>query len=272
MASPHVAGVAALTARHIPTWTVEDIKAAIVNTGRPGRGGRLSHEPRWNRAGPAAESTTTQVVARASGDQFAVSVNFGYSELLADYSQTREITLKNYGASVASFTVAQAGAAGSGHTLGLNSSSVSVPAGGTATLNVTLNVPVAGVAGSTTGGLAFREVAGLVTFTPTVGEQRRHAPRAVLPGPQAPVEGGCGARKHGDPGEHCIDDRHLGDRHESRRRPAGRGRLLRLGSRRRQRGRQRHERRAGGRRPVLRGRRCLAQRPRCRANASSCSL
>ena len=50
------------------------------------------------------KSTTTQVVARASGDEFAVSVNFGYAELLADYSQTREITLKNNGTSAASFS------------------------------------------------------------------------------------------------------------------------------------------------------------------------
>jgi subtilisin family serine protease len=35
MASPHVAGVAALTRQAHPTWSVEDIKAAIVNTGLP---------------------------------------------------------------------------------------------------------------------------------------------------------------------------------------------------------------------------------------------
>jgi subtilisin family serine protease len=35
MASPHVAGVAALTRQAHPSWTVEDIKAAIVNTGDP---------------------------------------------------------------------------------------------------------------------------------------------------------------------------------------------------------------------------------------------
>ena len=38
MASPHVAGVAALTRQAHPTWKVEDIKAAIVNTGSVRRG------------------------------------------------------------------------------------------------------------------------------------------------------------------------------------------------------------------------------------------
>ena len=110
MASPHVAGVAALTRQAHPTWTVEDIKAAIVNTGDPAqvvgyrtsRGGTGLVQPQ--------KSTTTQVVARASGDEFAVSVNFGYEELLANYSKTREITLKNNGASAATFSVAQANA------------------------------------------------------------------------------------------------------------------------------------------------------------------
>ena len=35
MASPHVAGVAALVRQAHPTWSAEQIKAAIVNTGDP---------------------------------------------------------------------------------------------------------------------------------------------------------------------------------------------------------------------------------------------
>jgi subtilisin family serine protease len=169
MASPHVAGVAALTRQAHPTWTVEDIKAAIVNTGDPAqvvgyrmsRGGTGLVQPQ--------KSTTTQVVARASGDEFAVSVNFGYEELLANYSKTREITLKNNGTAAATFAVAQANATTSTpQSVVLSAPSVTVPAGGTATVNVTLNVAVAAV-GSSVGGLAFREVGGLITFTPAAG-------------------------------------------------------------------------------------------------------
>ncbi len=169
MASPHVAGVAALTRQAHPTWTVEDIKAAIVNTGDPvqvvgyrtSRGGTGLVQPQ--------KSTTTQVVARASGDEFAVSVNFGYEELLADYSKTREITLKNNGSTAATFGVAQAiPTTSTVHSVVLSAPSVTVPAGGTATVNVTLNVAVSAVAGSSPG-LAFREVGGLITFTPAAG-------------------------------------------------------------------------------------------------------
>src|SRR5207302_10791041 len=64
MASPHVAGVAALTRQAHPTWKVEDIKAAIVNTGLPS--GVLDYSTSLGGTGlvQPASSTATQVVAR----------------------------------------------------------------------------------------------------------------------------------------------------------------------------------------------------------------
>jgi minor extracellular serine protease Vpr len=169
MASPHVAGVAALTRQANPTWSVEDIKAAIMNTGDPA--GVLAH--RISRGGTGlvqpAKSTATQVVAKAQGDQFAISLNYGFEELKNNFVKTKPLTLHNYGATAATFNVAQAGASGSPHTLGLSSSSVTVPAGGDADLEVTLNVPVATAGNSLGSGLSFREVAGLIEFTPTGG-------------------------------------------------------------------------------------------------------
>ena len=173
MASPHVAGVAALTRQAHPTWSVEDIKAAIMNTGDPSqvsgstgfrisRGGTGLVQP--------AKSTATQVVALASNDRFAISVNYGFEELKSNFSKTRTIRLNNNGTSAATFNISVANQAGSPHTLAVTSggivggaiSSIAVPAGGHSDVNVTLNVPVATAGNS----LAFREVAGLVTFTP----------------------------------------------------------------------------------------------------------
>ncbi len=166
MAAPHTAGVAALTRQAHPTWNVEDIKAAIVNTGkssgvlvnRISRGGTGLVQP--------AASTATQVVAAANGSKFDVSVNFGVEQLKSDFSKTRSIQLRNNGSSAATFNVAQANAAGSPHSIGLSPSSVTVPAGGKAEVHLTLSVPAA-TAGSANGpGLSFREVAGLIEFTP----------------------------------------------------------------------------------------------------------
>jgi subtilisin family serine protease len=166
MSSPHVAGAAALTRQAHPTWTVEDIKAAIVNTGLPSmvlgyrtsRGGTGLVQP--------AQSTASQVVARANGGKLGISLNFGFSELKGDFSNKSAIKLKNNSSVAANFNVAQALPSGSVHTISFNKSSVTVPANGEAEVIVTLNVPVATAGASNGAGLSFREVAGLVQFTP----------------------------------------------------------------------------------------------------------
>src|SRR5262249_31571002 len=74
------------------------------------------------------------------------------------------VVLRNFGSSAATFTIGHARDSGSPHTVS-SASSVTVPAKGTAKVSVTLNVPAATAGDST----AFRDVAGLITFTPTGG-------------------------------------------------------------------------------------------------------
>src|SRR5207302_4137174 len=73
MSSPHVAGVAALTRQAHPAWKVEDIKAAIVNTGRAS--GVLGYGTSLGGTGlvQPASSTATQGVARTEGQKFGAS-------------------------------------------------------------------------------------------------------------------------------------------------------------------------------------------------------
>src|SRR5438034_2906612 len=162
MASPHVAGVAALTRQAHPTWRVADIKAAIVNTGRPS--GVLGYSASLGGTGlvQPASSTATQVVARTEGQEFGASLNFGFAEFRNSFRRTKEISLRNHGSSDAIFKVAQAAASGSPHTVSLSRTSVRVPAHGETEVSVTLNVPAATAGGSD----AFQEVAGLVELTP----------------------------------------------------------------------------------------------------------
>ncbi|HEX6794960.1 MAG TPA: S8 family serine peptidase [Casimicrobiaceae bacterium] len=162
MASPHVTGVAALTHEAHPSWTTQQVKAAIVNTGDPARvdGYALS------RAGTGlvqpASSTRSQVTVSADDNPLAVSLNYGYAELSSDFTSKKSITLFNNGTTPAKFIVTSSSPQGTAHSVSLDTSSVSIPAGGKASVKVTVNVPVAalGPAGD------FNEAAGLVEFTP----------------------------------------------------------------------------------------------------------
>jgi len=172
MAAPHVAGVAALVRQAHSTWTrVKYLKAAIVNTALPSS--IVGTAPyRTSRGGtglvqPLAAARTSVV---ASGDRTTGSLSFGFNELSTDFSKFREIELRNLGSTPATFNVTQTNATtGSPHSVVLGSSSVTIPARGEVDFGVTLNVPV-GTAGNSIGaGLSFREVAGLITFTPASG-------------------------------------------------------------------------------------------------------
>jgi hypothetical protein len=169
MASPHVAGVAVLVVQaHHGEWHVGDIKAAIVNTGDPAAiGGVASY--RTSRGGTGLvqplNAVKTQVVAIGNPD--TASLSFGFAELNHDFSKKQKIELRNRGSASATFNVTQTNATtGSPHSVSINPSSVTVPAGGSVKVEVTLNVPVATAGNSLGSGLSFREVAGLITFTP----------------------------------------------------------------------------------------------------------
>lgn len=169
MASPHVAGVAALTRQAHPTWSGGDLKAAIVNTGSPaGVAGTTPY--RVSRGGTGLVqpigSTKTQVVASAAGEKLVDALNFGYAEFTDDFKSTQVILVSNNGTSAASFTAAQANAAGRPHTISIKTPSFTVAAGDKIAVPVTLSVPVASVGPSNLSGLNFREVAGNIVFTP----------------------------------------------------------------------------------------------------------
>ena len=167
MSSPHVAGVAALVRQGHPGWSVEHIKAAIVNTGNPSAiGGTAPYRTSRGGTGLVQPFNAVNTWTVAVGDKGTSTLNFGFDELKDDFSKTRQIKLRNLGSSAATFNVAQTNASGSPHSIVLGSGSVTIPAGGAVELGVTLNVPVATAGDSNGAALSFREVAGLITLTP----------------------------------------------------------------------------------------------------------
>ena len=188
MAAPHVAGVGALARQAHPTWSGNELAAAIVNTGRPsGIAGTTPY--RTSRAGTGLVFPfgvlRTQAVAFA-GQQIPVA-NFGFYESESDFSQSRTIRVWNKGTAPMTFDVATSNASGSPHTLTPSSATVTVAPDTFGAVDVTLAVPMS-TAGDTA---AFREVAGLVTFTPQGGANNNitlRVPYYLVPRPSALID------------------------------------------------------------------------------------
>ncbi len=163
MATPHVAGIAALVQQAHPAWKPGQVKSAIVNSGNPA----VIGDYRTRRAGTgfvnANAAARTTVVAYA--DDKLTSMSFGLEEFGRDYIKSNSITLRNDGKSDASFNISVQLPQGSPHTVALDRTQIKVKAHDAAEVKVTLRIPVATTGNSD----AFREVAGLVTFTPVAG-------------------------------------------------------------------------------------------------------
>jgi minor extracellular serine protease Vpr len=160
MATPHVAGSAALALQAHPGWDPDDVRKAMVNAADPSQ--LLGFVPRRNGAGlvqPFAATRST-VVATSGNDE--PNVSFGVAEFDRDFTGSKVIKLRNLGSRRASFTVSATPVNGSPHTVSVSPSTIAIQPGASATVQVTLNVPAA-----TTGDAsAFREAGGIVSFSP----------------------------------------------------------------------------------------------------------
>ncbi len=166
MASPHVAGVAALTVQAHAGWDTDALRAAIENTADPAK--LATTDPRLVGAGlvQPALSTRTQVVAYAlDGDdgQHRAALDFGFVEFLRDFRAARALVVKNLGSSPASFEVATAPAGGVPHTTAVSRHIVRLGPGEKQVVTVSLRIPAATAGDST----ALRDASGFVTLTPT---------------------------------------------------------------------------------------------------------
>jgi subtilisin family serine protease len=166
MATPHTAGMAALVKQAHPNWKRVDLwKAAMVSTANPDGVAGYSAVGAGTGLIQAFAATETQVVAL--GDPGTSALSFGFSELDRDFSKTKHIRLKNLGSSPATFNVSTGLDAGSPHSAALSSSTVTVPAHGSRTVELTLSLPAA-----TAGDAAqFNDASGIVTFTPADASQ-----------------------------------------------------------------------------------------------------
>jgi subtilisin family serine protease len=148
MASPHVAGIAALVRQAHPDWSVSEVKAAVANTAGAdvhsldGQQGPISAP---NRVGTgrvdAAAAVRTQVLAMVPDDPGQVSAGFGVVQATGPVTLRKTITLVNKGATAVRYAVAyQPVTTIPGVDYHLSSPSVDIAPRGVAALTVTLRI------------------------------------------------------------------------------------------------------------------------------------
>ncbi|MFB8239470.1 S8 family serine peptidase [Kitasatospora purpeofusca] len=151
MATPHAAGLAALVRAAHPELTVEQVKAALMNTAGDtwlGDGGTGPvYGPERTGAGRAAvdRAVRTPAVAYAAGEgavEGAVGVSFGPVAVTGPLALVREVEVRNVSAAPVAYRTGYAAATElPGARFELAPDRIEVPAGGTARVRVTLSVP-----------------------------------------------------------------------------------------------------------------------------------
>lgn len=146
MATPLVAGIAALVRQAHPDWSVEEVKAAVMNTA----GDDVHTEPNGILLAPqrvgsgranAQSALDNQVLAMVLEAPGAVSVSFGTVEAMNRMSVARTVKLVNKGSKPAEFDVAyQEITKTPGVRYEVSRGPVRVPPRGTAAVTVTLRV------------------------------------------------------------------------------------------------------------------------------------
>lgn len=161
MASPHLAGTAAVVRQAHPSWDASQVRSAIVNTAERGvlskstAPGTAETDPEIIGAG--RENVLAAVNAKLGLS--SVSTTFGAVPLRNGSPQTRTVTVSNL--SGASVTVPVSVAGSSAFTV--SKSSLSIPAGGTA--DVTLSfTPSAAAAGDNSATLDLGDLAHAVVY------------------------------------------------------------------------------------------------------------
>ena len=159
MATPHIAGVAALVKQANPTWPVADLRAAVVQTASPTLMKDYLTRNEGSGLVQAQFAAATQAVVRTPDE----SLSFGFADLLNDFSATKMVTLHNASPKAVQFNIGMTKVSGPGSVTVAAPASVVVGGNANATFPVTLNV----VASSVGGGTAFQDIGGYVQLTPS---------------------------------------------------------------------------------------------------------
>ncbi len=148
MACPMTAGIAALVKQAHPTWTGAQIKAAIMNTADPTAGHiAAGYSVRIEGTGVVQAQRAVNSTVIATTSDALDSIAFGYVPGSADYAAQKTFSLTNYGTTAATYNLsAVPNGSLRGAAIGVTPGTVSIAAGATADVKVSLTMSAAAFA------------------------------------------------------------------------------------------------------------------------------
>lgn len=173
MATPHLAGSAAVVKQQHPGWSTAQVRSAVANTADQGvlkkslvppAAGTL--ETDVNVIGAGRDNLLSAVQAKVGLDP--VSVSFGSVPSISGQTKTYDVTVSNLGGA-ATFNLSVGSSTGTGVSYSVNPSSLSLAAGASATATVTMSAAKGSSRGGHQAKLAVKigstEVAHAAVFT-----------------------------------------------------------------------------------------------------------
>jgi subtilisin family serine protease len=192
MSAPHVAGVAALVIGAHPSWSVNEVKAAITSTADDSAATIVGYDPRGGGSGVVQAQRATATAAVALTRDGLDTLSFDYRALDTSFRATRSFTIKNESNHAITYKLAASFAGDpAGAAVSVFPTRVTVAPHQSSDVSVTLSMPASAVAalppadtfaGVGPGGLLTVE--GVVTATPTAsgsGVFPLHVPFLFVP-------------------------------------------------------------------------------------------